>query len=55
LRERLGLNARKTIARGRYTWDGNADRVIRQAHRLLAEARPAFGEGDTAAQIAARR
>jgi glycosyltransferase involved in cell wall biosynthesis len=55
LRERLGRNARETIARGRYTWDGNADRVIRQAHRLLADARPAFGEADSAAQIAARR
>jgi len=38
LRERLGCNAKKTIARGAYTWNGNADRVIRQAQRLLAEA-----------------
>lgn len=37
LRERLGSNAKKTIARGGYTWNGNADRVIRQAQRLLAE------------------
>ncbi len=38
LRERLGCNAKKTIARGAYTWNGNADRVVRQARRLLAEA-----------------
>jgi glycosyltransferase involved in cell wall biosynthesis len=55
LRERLGSNAKKTIARGRHTWEGNADRVIRQAHRLLAGARPACEEADSAAQIVARR
>lgn len=38
LRERLGFNAKKTIVSGGYTWNGNADRVIRQAQRLLAEA-----------------
>lgn len=38
LRERLGCNAKNTIARGAYTWNGNADRVVRQAQRLLAEA-----------------
>ena len=36
LRERLGCNAKKTISRGAYTWNGNADRVVRQAQRLLA-------------------
>lgn len=54
LRERLGSSARKTIARGRYTWDGNADRVVRQAERLLAEARRASGEGLSRAEMAAK-
>lgn len=54
LRARLASNATKTIARGRYTWKGNADRVIRQARQLLAEARPASAQAD-AAQIVARR
>jgi glycosyltransferase involved in cell wall biosynthesis len=55
LRERLGSDARKTIARGRYTWSGNADRVMRQAQRLLGEQRPAYRNADSAAQIVARR
>jgi glycosyltransferase involved in cell wall biosynthesis len=54
LRERLGSSARKTIARGRYTWDGNADRVVRQAERLLAETRRASGEGLSRAEMAAK-
>lgn len=55
LRARLAANATKTIARGGYTWKGNAERVIRQAHRLLAEARPVSEEAAEAGQIAARR
>jgi glycosyltransferase involved in cell wall biosynthesis len=55
LRERLGSNARKTIARGRYTWNANADRVIRQVQRLLADALPAFGQAGNAERIVARR
>jgi glycosyltransferase involved in cell wall biosynthesis len=55
LRERLASNARKTIARGRYTWEGNADRVIRQAHRLVADACNVSAQTDSAAHIVARR
>jgi glycosyltransferase involved in cell wall biosynthesis len=55
LRERLAANARTTIARGRYTWKGNADRVIRQARRLLAQPRQVSGEAGDAAHSVARR
>lgn len=55
LRERLASNARNTIVRGTYTWKGNADRVIRQAHRLLTDARRASSAAGSATQIVARR
>jgi glycosyltransferase involved in cell wall biosynthesis len=55
LRERLGSNAKGTIARGRFTWTGNAERVMRQAQRLLADERQASGKALGAAELVARR
>jgi glycosyltransferase involved in cell wall biosynthesis len=48
LRERLGAEARRTIARRGLTWEGNAARII-DAFREVAAGRPAVAAATGAA------